>query len=573
MSLVALCFRNSDTTLRTLLATQDHQGLISDTQMKTVVLSGTFGYDCVFQIRDTSKVFTDSVSKFSYKLYKIFNKGACFGKCRRSSSQTDPEWCLKGTPDGNLVCGNDPGNNEYQLAQFYFKNGFMKCAGNDSLSIPIDVYSVKNEPNFLTDTKVNITDYDYIATSRLFSTSQADDPQLDKTNINTTFGMNRDMAMSCSLSKPDNVPSGSYTYIEYLNVKFNNPPIWSKRQTGDVRLVRDKSKYGWYYNSAIHYNLSLSNTQRVPSKLVIFLEDGCACAPWIWNKGGPGSNWTALYGGTELDMKKYNFETVSSPQNDNYWFATMNGKKAFVVNLPSITRSKTQFAIEINNDKNSNFYGIQFMFLDADGQIVDRGSDLLNSNPDKFWCYDQLMRLRSSMYNTGIYMGGNNNDQNDGSMLLRSAGWSTGSDFSRYSPEYYFLYDPRTQRLMAVHDGLNETDVILVPRGDFNQTDVTSYGPDRDKWIPAKAPIPEGYFIHAFKDMPQIGDEGRWIIEVRNDTNKEVIFRNKTNINQMLGVRGGRDNGWYTASNVMEICACPPAQNGLFLGPSLTAPI
>lgn len=592
---VALCFRNNDTSLKTLLAVTDPQGLLADTIVKSKVTNGSFGYDCVYEIRDTQRSITDTSSRLKYKLYKIFHKGYCLGKCRRPSSTNDPEWCLKGTSEGGkLFCGTDPGDSA--LARFYFKDGIMKCSGDTSLNIPIDIYSInENTPgNFTINSLVSVSDYEYIPTTRLFSATSSDDPKITKTNYNSVFGMDTRNAQSCSFSNPSIVPQSSSVAMEYLNVKFNNLPVWSKRQTGDVRILRNLSRNRdsggdvLYMNSHLFYYLELDGSKRIPSKIVVFLEDGCHANFWLWNKGGNGTwNWTNINGATELDMTKYNYETIGTPVTQG-WFGTNNGKKAFVLNLPTLTRNKTQFAIEINNDKNSSMYGIQFMFMDADGQIVDKGSDLLQSNPDKFLCYDQLIRLWGDTFKQatldgrgwgygGLYMGNNNNDQNEGSMLLRSYGWIIrDANISNYAPQDYFIYNPQSQRLIAVHDGEKEADVIIAPRGN-NVTRGTqdSYGPNGDNndwWAPQRGNIPNEFYLHAFLDSNSIGDEGRWIIDNRIDAIKEVTFKNKLNTNMYISVKGGGNQwGWDVGSRIMLVYDRPDQHsNGLIMSPSLT---
>lgn len=569
---VALCFLNNEQGKRTMLYVPDHQGLISDVQIKTSIknLSDTVGWDYVFSIYDTGLRLTEFGNLASYKAYKIFHNGFCTGTCRRQGI-TDPQWCLKGTTDGKLVCGNDPGDDP--MSRFYFKDGFMKCSGNTRITIPIEIYEFTGSVYpFTISNRVNVTDYTINLKTRLFSSSQADDPQISSTNFNTVFGLDRSSAQRCSFSSPSYVPNGSFTNIEYVNVKFNNAPIWSSRQTGDVRILRNNSigNTGVYFgNSGIFYLLNVSNTQRTPSKIVIFLEDGCACAPFIWNKGGSGSwNWTSLSSGssgTELDMNRYNFETISGSGSD--WFSTTSGKKAFVVTLPTITRRNTQFLFSINNESNSNFYGIQFMFLDEDGQVVDRGSDLLGSNPEKFLCFDQLMRIWGDTYrlqtgsNNGfsrLYIGGDWNGQMGGPNILRSKGpEGTGDDLSTYLPSEYFLYDPRTNKLMTFSNGDIEGEYILYPIDGL---------------------MTDGNYIRTYPSNSQPGDAARWIMVPRpsresNEHDKAVMFQSITNSDIVLGVQGGDSHwGWRTSSNEIQVYTGPHQKNqdGFLLCPNLT---
>lgn len=569
--LVALCFINNEPGKATFLYIPWHQNLLTDVNVKTMVRSttDTINYDFSYEIHDTNKMATDV---FSYTAYKIIPSGYCTGTCRTAGStrNNDPQWCLKGTSDGKLVCGNDSNDN---MSLFYFKDGFMKCSGNSSIAVPVEVYSLNGSGgSFTLGSKVSVTDYTLTLRAPLFSSTQADDPQINSTNFNTVFGLPLSSAQRCSFSAPVTVPNESFRTIEYVNVKFNNAPIWSSRQTGDIRILRNNSVIVGgvdFAASAIFYRLSLSNTQRTPTKIVIFLEDGCACATYIWNKGGSGTwtwpNLSSTSGSGRLDMNRYNFETSSGPE---HWVLANSGKQAFVVNLPALTRRNTQFMFEINNNSNSSMYGLQFMFLDADGQIVDRGSDTLGSNPDRFLCYDQLMRIWGDTYrlNTNdafgfsmIYVGDNWNGQDSGHNLLRSQGPHGGHrDTNIYYPYEYFLYDPRTYTLMTFSDTDNEGDFILYP---------------------VDGNITGGNVIRAYPLTTRpIGNAAQWVMVPRpsreiNEHPKAVTFHTITNSNLVLGVEGGgHDWGWDIGNNEIIIHNGYPqkSQDGFLLCPNLT---
>lgn len=569
--LVALCFVNKEQGKTTLLKIPDHQGLLSDIDVKTQVKSSTdlLGFDYSFSIYDTGKAVSDGVGKEKYKAYKIFHNGFCLGTCRRQGINNDPQWCLKGTSGGKLVCGNDPGDDP--LARFYFKDGFMKCSGNTTITIPVDIFILNTTTggSFTLGSRVNVTDYTLTLKTPLFSVTQPDDPQISKTNFNTEFGNMFDSDRDCSFSSPSYVPSGSYnSNLEYVNVKFNKAPIWSTRQTGDNNIVRNLCRNDGYKNSYIFYLLELSSSQRVPSKLVVFLENGCYMKPQIWNLGAGSSSkyWTNLESASELDMNKYNFEKKGSPST-NVWFGSSDGKKAFVVDLPDLKRSKTQFSFEINNGSNSSMYGMQFMFLDADGQIVDRGSDLLETNPNKFLCYDQLIRLWGDTFRQATFRG-----QNRGfapifvasDTSIRSNGSEFGSssiDITANTKENYFIYDPRDQKLKAISDGTKEIDLIVALRGSQDTgTSDYSYGLPGDRYFPESQGDPNAYTVRVFKDWQVPGDAGRWIMEPRSnpETEKVVTFKSKifptNNSNKyLLGVEGGGSQwGWdYSNRNIL----------------------
>jgi hypothetical protein len=521
-------------------------GTHNDEKLITSKMSTLNDYAAMFILKKVNLTAIQPGSTTGYQVYEFGNANNCSGICRLpGSSFNNPDNPNIETrlqiSDGILVVGNNPSIPDNK--SFYFKDGYLIAFKHPAIKLPVDLYLVPYGQTISNDKKLNITDYYYTPISRTVNfAGQQNHPFISGSNYTTTFNnYYGDQTRPFSFTTPrfaNFFGNNNFKYISYGNVQFVNHPIWTRYQTGDARLANSLMKLTFFSGSRIFYKLYLTSSNKVPTKLIVELQDGCACAPWIWNNG---SNFTSLPL-SPIDMKKFDYSTSST--NTHPWTVAGNGNNLFSADLTAlnINRQESMFNFEINNDANSDIYGIRFMFLDADNNIVNYGSDNLGQYPWDFVGWDQLLRLFTDQSNYVVYSGEGGNGQggtNENHQVRSRGSAGTNDDPNRRSD--IFAYDFRMKHIYQFEK--SDADQIGYCLGIRGSECSGSANGCWEGWT--RGPATKGYYIRT-----NLCDSGnntmKWNIEPTEAGSRYVQIVSVSDTNLSFNVQG--DNA-YTAAN------------------------